>query len=76
MVSSFKAFSKNLSDQFHVLYQNRYCDQKEFSIGVFSDDGYGGEVKKNKSFVLKRFDTKVSNEKNFYKNCTLSFIKF
>ena len=27
-----------MSDQLTVLYQSRYCDQKEFSVGVFSNN--------------------------------------
>ena len=59
MVSSFKKFSKTLSDQFPVLYQHRYCDQEEFSIGVFSNDSYRGDVSNHKHFLLNNFDTKT-----------------
>ena len=59
MVSSVKTPSKNLSDQFHILYQNRYCDQEEFSIGLFSDAYYSGDVSTFKPFLLKNFDTKM-----------------
>ena len=59
MVSTFKSFSRNLSDQFPVLYQNRYCDQEEFSIGVFSDDFYSRNFSKCRPFLLNSFDTKM-----------------
>ena len=50
MVSSFKTFAKSLNDQFPVLYQHRYCDQEEFSIGVFGDDNYSGDASNHKHF--------------------------
>ena len=28
----------NLSDEFPVLYQTRYCDQEDFSIAVFDGE--------------------------------------
>ena len=51
--------SKYFSDQFHILYQNRYCDQKEFSIGVFGAENDRKNVLYNKPFLLNNFDTKV-----------------
>ena len=36
-------FDENLSDEFPVLYQNRCCDQDNFSIDVF-----GSESDRNK----------------------------
>ena len=45
--------------KFPVLYQHRYCDQEEFSIGVFCNDSYSGDVSNHKHFLLKNFDTKT-----------------
>ena len=59
MVSCFKKIGRTLSDQFSVLYQHRYCDQEEFSIGVFCNDSYSGDVSNHKHFLLKNFDTKT-----------------
>ena len=59
MVSRVKTLTKNLSDQFPVLYQNRYCDQKEFSIGVFSNDYRNGDVSTFKPYLLNTFDIKT-----------------
>ena len=59
MLSSSKTIDRSLSDQFPVLYQHRYCDQEEFSIGVFSCDNYSEDVSKPKHFLLNNFDTKL-----------------
>ena len=56
MASSFKKYNKKLSYQFPILYQNRYCDQEEFSIGVFSDDNHSGDVSTFKPYLLNNFD--------------------
>ena len=49
------------------MYKNRYFDEKEFSIGVFSNDYNSRNVNKidlhknvsiSKVFLLKNFDTK------------------
>ena len=49
--------ARNLGDQFSALYQNRYCNQEDFSIAVFGGDR---EHKFHfKPFLLKNFDTKV-----------------
>ena len=50
---------RNFSDVFPILYQNRYCDQEDFSIAVF-----GGENDKNyeqydRPFLLNNFDIKI-----------------
>ena len=29
---------KNLSDQFRILYQSRYCDHEDFNIAVFGSE--------------------------------------
>ena len=54
MLSSFKKIGKSLSDQFPVLYQHRYCDQEEFSIGVFSNDNFSGDASNHKHYLLKK----------------------
>ena len=59
MVSRVKTLSKNLSDQFPVLYQNRYCDQEEFSIGLFSNNYYNEDFSIFKLYLLNNFDTKT-----------------
>ena len=59
MSSSFNKFGKTLSDQFPVLYQHRYCDQEEFSIGVFSNDIHSGYLLTHRHFLLNNFDTKT-----------------
>ena len=61
MLSSFnKSVSRSLSDRFPVLYQNRFCDQKEFSIAVFSGEINDENVRLNKPFLLRNFNTKDS----------------
>ena len=59
MVSCFKKIGRTLSDQFSVLYQHRYCDQEEFSVGVFSNDSYSGDATNKKHFLFNNFDTKT-----------------
>ena len=59
MSSSFNKFGKTLSDQFPVLYQHRYCDQEEFSIGVFSNYNYSGDESNHKRFLINNFETKT-----------------
>ena len=59
MVFSFKGLGKKLSSQFPALYQNRYCDQEEFSIGVFSEDNCSDDVSSDKPLVLDNFDAKM-----------------
>ena len=59
MVSRVKAFSNYLSDQFPVLYQNRYCDQKELCISFFSDYNYSRDISTLKPYLLNNFDTKT-----------------
>ena len=59
MYPSIKNSKTNFTEQFPVLYQNRFCDQKEFSIAMI-----GGEIKRksnggNKPFLLNNFDSKV-----------------
>ena len=56
--SSEKSVSRNLSEQFPVLYQNRYCDQEEFSIALFSSENHYKSVRFNKPFLLSNFNTK------------------
>ena len=57
--SSSKKLSKSLSEQFSVLYQNRYCDQEDFTIAVFSGKGYGEGKSNNRPFLLNNFHNKV-----------------
>ena len=59
MLSSFKPSGRTLNDQFPVLYQHRYCDQEEFSIGVFSNDIHSGDSLTHRHFLLNNFDTKT-----------------
>ena len=41
------------------MYQNRFCDQEEFSIGVLSDDFLSGYIPSFKPFLLNNFETKT-----------------
>ena len=52
-----KSSDRNLSDQFPILYQNRFCDQKEFSIAVFSCESDSRKIRFDKPFLLSNFDT-------------------
>ena len=42
-----------------MLYQNRYCDQDDFSIAVFGGENNSNNEMYDRPFPLKRFDTKV-----------------
>ena len=59
MVFNFKKNSRSVSEQFPVLYQNRYCDQEEFSIAVFNGESHSRNVESYKPFLLNNFDTKT-----------------
>ena len=48
-----------MSDQLPILYQNRYCDQEDFSIAVFGGDNDCNNLSYDKPFLLNNFDTKV-----------------
>ena len=48
-----------LSDQFPALYQNRYCDQEDFSIAVFGGEKLIEYCIPYKPFLLENFDTKI-----------------
>ena len=49
----------NLSDQFPILYQNRHCDQDDFSIAVFGSEDDTEDARYERPFLLNNFDTKV-----------------
>ena len=52
--------SNNLSDEFPILYQNRYCDQEDFSIAVFGSGSDKNNRLYDKPFLLNNFDTKLN----------------
>ena len=56
MNSSVETSNRNFSDMYPVLYENRHCDQEDFSIAVV--DGSKHRFC-DKPFVLNNFDTKV-----------------
>ena len=49
----------NMSDQFPILYQNRYCDQEDFNIAVFGGENDSENEMYDKPFLLNNFETKV-----------------
>ena len=59
MTFSFKKLSRSVSDQFSVLYENRYCDQEDFSIAVLSAKSNSEDESNNKPFLLNNLNTKM-----------------
>ena len=63
---------ETLSDQFPILYQNRYCDQDDFSIAVFGSENDTEEARYKRPLMLNNFDSKVhlpsvQKHKNIFK---------
>ena len=59
MSFSVENFTRTLSDHFTVLYQNRYCDQEDFSVAVFGGGCSNKNIRYKRPFLLNNFDTKV-----------------
>ena len=51
--------SRNFSDLFPVLYQNRYCDQQHFSIAVFGGETDCKSEHYDRPFLINNVNTKV-----------------
>ena len=53
------SIEKKLCDEFLVLYQNRYCDQEDFSIAVYCGENGSKNELYDKPFTLNNFCTKI-----------------